>query len=232
MADSLAQRLACFTEAGLIAAIPTRYQILQGTVEMTPYVVSTDATAERHYKGARFGHSLVRQPLIFSKVGFDHLRTGPAMAARHESICKHLHFTYHEGMPVFDLQVVQTHPNGLRRLRERTEELLANETDSARRHNRFVAMILPNAHDYYAQFLGDEGWIARAERLDYPAPDSEGSAFPPEFFSLVAFLNYCARTFPAQRSDLPWYLRPGHIARLAGRRYREGGRMGWFSRPG
>lgn len=229
MTDSLEQRLAVFTTAGLIPTIPTRYQILQGTVEMTPYVVSTDATAERHYKGARFGHSLLRQPLIFSRVGFDHLRTGPALGAKLESICKHLHFTYHEGMPVFDLQVIQTHPGGLQYLRQRTEELLANDTADARKHNRFVSKILPQAAEYYARFLGDDGWIARAEKLDYPEPNAEGSAFPPEFFSLVGFLNYCAFAFPEQRSELPWYQRPVHLAHLAGRRRREGLPMGWFS---
>jgi hypothetical protein len=218
--DSLAARLAVFTQAGLIPTLPTRYQILQGTVEMTPYVVSTDATAERYYQGARFGNALVRQPLIFWKVGIDHLRTGPAMGARLDSICKHLHLTYHEGMPVFDLQVVQTHRGGLSYLRERTLELLANESQSARQHNRFVALILPNAHEYYARFLGDEGWIARAERLDFPEPAAEGSLFPPEFFSLVGFLNHCALAFPPHPSDLPWHQQPGHLLRLASRRYR------------
>lgn len=221
-ADSIAARLAVFTDAGLLPTLPTAYQVLQGTVQMTPYVVSTDATAERYYQGARFGHPLVRQPLIFWKVGFDHLRTGPAIGARLDSICKHLHLTYHEGMPVFDLQVVMTHRDGLCRLRERTLELLADESVSAQRHNRFVALILPNAHDYYARFLGEEGWIARAERLEFPAPHEEDSVFPPEFFSLVGFLNYCAVAFPQRRSDVQWHRKPGHLLRLATRRFVEG----------
>ena len=216
---TLAARLAVFTEAGLLRTVPSSYQILQGTVQMTPYVVSTDATAERYYQGARFGHSLVRQPLIFWKVGFDHLRTGPAIGARLESICKHLHLTYHEGMPVFDLQVVMTHPGGLSQLRSRTLELLADESESAQRHNRFVKLILPHAHDYYSRFVGEDGWIARAERLDFPTPDVEGSVFPPEFFSLVGFLNYCAAAFLENPSDVPWHQRPGHLLRLASRRF-------------
>ena len=124
-------------------------------------------------------------------------------------------------MPVFDLQVVQTHAGGLQRLRERTQELLANTTQSARQHNRYVALILPKAHEYYARFLGDEGWIARAERLDFPDPDTEGSVFPLEFFSLVGFLNHCALAFPSRPSDLPWHQTPGHMLRLATRRFVE-----------
>ena len=154
---------------------------------------------------------------------------GSALGARLASLCKHLHLTYHEGMPVFDLQIVQTHPDGLRSLRARTEELLANQTRRARRHNQFVALILPDAHTYYLRFLGSDGWLARAERLEYPVPSAEGSAFPPEFFSLVAFVNYCARAFPAHPGDIPWHRYPGHFLQLASRRFREGKRMGWFS---
>jgi len=226
----LAERLNVFTDSGLLRSIPTSWQMVQGTLEMVPYVSSTDATAEPRYDGAPFGHPLVRQPLIISRVGIDHFRTGAALNAKLESLIKHLHLTYHEGMPVFDLQIVQTHEGGLQRLRERTEEMLAGETDRARRHNKFVALILPHADDYYRQFLGDDGWIARAERLDYPAPDVEGSAFPPEFFSMVEFLNYCAETFPARPRDIPWTRLPGHLAHLAGRRRREGRRQGWFAK--
>jgi hypothetical protein len=226
----IAKRLEVFTKSGLLRRIPTRWQIVQGTLEMTPYVASTDATAEPWYRGAPFGHPLVRQPLIISRVGIDHFRTGAALGAKLESLIRHLHLTYHQGMPVFDLQVVQTHDGGLQALRERTEEVLAGDTRRARRHRRFVSLILPRADDYYRQFLGDDGWIARAERLDYPRPDTQDSAFPPEFFSLVEFLNYCAETFPEHPRDIPWTRYPSHLAALGGRRFREGRGFGWFSK--
>ncbi len=228
--NTIADRLRTFVDAGLVERIPTRWQLYQGTVEMTPYVASTDATAERYYKGARFGHPLVRQPLVVSRVGFDHFRTGSALGARLESLMGHLHLTYHEGMPVFDLQVVHTHDGGLDALRARTEELLAGDTPRARRHNRFASLILPNARAYYEQFLGDDGWIARAERFDYPGPSTEGSEFPPEFFSLVSFVNYCATAFPAHPRDTPWHRYPAHFVALATRRFREGRGFGWFAR--
>lgn len=215
------RRLAPFLARGLIRRVPTRWQLLQGTLEMTPYVLSSDATAEQRYAGTPFGHPILRQPLIFARVGLDHLRTGAALGAKLGSVCAHLHLTHHQGMPVFDLQVVQTHPDGLARLRARTEELLENQSARARRDNRLVALILPRAAEYYRQFLGADGWIARAERFDYPTAQDEGAALPEEFWSLTSFLEHCATTFPATSREWPWSRYPGHLARLATRRFRD-----------
>jgi hypothetical protein len=106
---SLASRLQVFVDAGLLARVPTRWQLLQGEIEMTPYVVSTDATAEEGYRDQLASHPLVRQLRILAHVGRDHLRTGSALGAKLESVCAHLILTYHRGMPVFDLQIIQTH---------------------------------------------------------------------------------------------------------------------------
>src|SRR6266540_3450077 len=109
----LEQRLRLFLDAGLLRRLPTPWQIRQGELQMVPYVTSTDATAAEGYEGRPFGHPVLRQPLIFSQVGPDHLRIGSGLGCAHESVCTHLELTYHRGMPVFDLQVVQTHPDGL-----------------------------------------------------------------------------------------------------------------------
>ena len=63
-----------------------------------------------------------------------------------------------------------------------------------------------------------------------PEPEAEGAAFPPEFYSLVGLLNYCATAFPEQPKQIGWARMPGHVARLLGRRFREGKGFGWFSR--
>lgn len=230
--QSLRRRLAVFTGAGLLPVIPTRWQIRQGEIEMTPYVISSDATSRTGYEGAPFGHPILRQPLIASQVGRDHFRTGSGLAVKLESQCRHLELTFHQGMPVFDLQVLQTHDNGLQRLRASLEELLEGTSRRARRQNRLALLILANPAEYYREFLGDDGWIARAERFDYPEPASEGAAFPPEFYSLVGLLNYCAQTFPAEREHIGWSRMPGHVTRLLSRRFREGKGFGWFNRAG
>jgi hypothetical protein len=226
----LADRFRVFIEAGVLDRVPTRWQLLQGEIEMTPYVISTDATTEEGYRDRVSSKPLLRQLVIFAHVGRDHLRTGSALGARLESICAHLILTFHRGMPVFDLQVIQTHPSGLQRLRAAITETLAASTPVGERRLRIAKHLFEDAPGYLARFLGHEGWIARAERFDYPAPSSEGSKFPPEFFSLVALADYCAATFPASPHDVPATRLPRHVVGLASRRFREGGGMGWLSR--
>jgi hypothetical protein len=227
----LAERLRVFRAAGLMDAVPTRWQIRQGGLEMTPYVVSTDVTAEEGYRRAPLGHPVLRQPLIFAEIGRDHLRTGSALDARLESVCAHLQLTHHRGMPVFDLQMVQTHAGGLEHLEAELEALLRGVTPAAlRRRRRIATLILREPDEYFRRFLGPDGWIARAARLEYPTPRDERSNVPPEFFSLVGFLNYCAAAFPARPRDVAWWRYPRYVARLATRRFREGGGLGWFDR--
>ncbi len=226
----LGRRLRAFVDAGLLRSIPTWWQIRQGEIEMTLYVISDDATAEEGYQGALLGHPLLRQPLIFSQVGLDHLRTGSALDVRLGSLCAHLQLTHHRGMPVFDLQAVQTHPGGLEVLRAAMEDMLTGATSRGRIRRGLASLILARPDDYARRFLGEDGWIARAARFDYATPAAEGSAFPPEYWSLTGFLDYCAANFPAERAQLPLSQLPRHIATLAGRRLREGRRLGWFLR--
>ena len=101
--EALQKRLAVFIDAGLITQIPTPWQILQGTAEMFPYVLSSDAVLESRYQGAPFAHPFLRQPLLIFASGRDHVRVGPAFDAKLSNVCKHLYLTYHWGMPVFDL---------------------------------------------------------------------------------------------------------------------------------
>ncbi len=230
--DSFIQsRLSVFVDAGLLAPeqVPTWWQLRQAEVEMTPYVISTDATSEAMYDGRVLGHPWLRQPLIITQVGLDHFRTGSGLGARHRSVCNHLHLTYHQGMPVFDLQIIQTHDRGLERFRERTQALADGSTAEARRLRRIGRLTLADPDAYYQQFLGEHGWISRAQRFDYPGPENEGSAFPREFYSLVDLVRYAATSFEAHPAQLGWHRLPLHLARLSGRRLREGRRFGWFS---
>jgi hypothetical protein len=193
---------------------------------MTPYVISTDATAEEGYRDHLASHPLVRQLRIFAHVGADHLRTGSALGAKLESICAHLILTFHRGMPVFDLQVIQTHAGGLSRLRAAIGETLDASTALGRRRLAIATTLLRDPRGYLEQFLGDDGWIARAARFDYPSAAGEGSKFPPEFWSLVELARYSEAKFS---TSIPATL-PLHVVRLATRRAREGNRMGWFGR--
>jgi hypothetical protein len=230
--EKIAKRFQVFTDADMLDEAPSAFQLLQGSVEMLPYVTSTDATAERHYRGAPFAHSLLRQPLIFSKVGIDHLRTGSALGAKLGSLIKHLLYTYHEGMPVFDLQLIQTHHGGLERLEREIHSLLGDGRES-RKHHRFVSLFLPKAKDYYEHFVGQGGWIERARAFDYASSEGEeGSSFPSEFFSLLGFADHCAKNHSKQFSELGIARAPKRFTHLLGRRFREGKSFGWFQEQG
>lgn len=222
----LETRLRPFLDAGLMTTLPTPFQIRQGELVMFPYVISSEATDESRYTRTLFGHPLARQLIILSMVGRDHLDPGCSLGARFESIATHLLTTYHLGMPVFDLQLLHTHPRGLPRLRDVITDHLARGSDTARRRARWIGRILDDPDGYHRLFLGPDGYIARAERLDYPAPGAEGSGLPPEFFSLAGFLEHCANTYPRTVAELGWRRLPGHLARLAGRHRREGRSIG------
>lgn len=216
----LERRLRRFTEAGLIDRLPTRAQIIQGELEMGLYVISTDVTEEARYAGVPLSHPLLRQPLIFSRIGLDHLRIGTGMGAAAISVVRHLQFTIHQDMPVWDLQLLQTHEGGLALLRAELDSVLAGRAPSTRSRLRLLSLIFPEPAEYLSRFLGEDGWIARAERMDYPAPSPDGLL--PAFSSLPAFMNYVAQAHPERLPlhRVPW---------LVTRRLREGRGMGWFS---
>ena len=223
----LAARLAPFVDAGLIDRIPTNAQVRQGELAMLPYVISSDATHEWAYRGTPLGHPVVRQPVLFALIGRDHLETGTGLAARCESVVRHTHFTYHQGMPVWDLQVVQTHPGGLEAFRVETEALLSPRTLAHRARRALLGKILADPDAYLELFLGDDGYLARAARFDYPEPAEEDAAFPPEFFSLVRFINHCATAYPA---EVPLHEVPARAATVFSRRFREGKTIEWLHR--
>ena len=56
------ERVQIFVDAGLLHSVPTRWQLLHGELEMTPYVLSTDATAETGYRNHLASRPIVRQP--------------------------------------------------------------------------------------------------------------------------------------------------------------------------
>lgn len=217
----LAQRLAPLRQAGLIDKLPTRWQLLLGQVEMAPYVVMPDAGDAARYRGARCGHPILRTPIVLSQVGWEHLRIGHGLDASLRALVLHLAYVFHEGMPTFDLQLVQTHEGGLDALRRFLEAL---ENDHEPHHRRLIDLVIPDAQSYRRQFLEPDGWIDRATRFDYPPQSSAAAFLRPEFTQLTSFLAYCREAFPENPSaETPWRS-ARRIAALASRRLRERGR--------
>ncbi|MCO4771065.1 MAG: hypothetical protein KDA24_13605 [Deltaproteobacteria bacterium] len=223
----LPQRLAPFIASGLVETLPTPWQLRQGELEMAPWVISTDVTDEEAYRRTPLAHPIARQPLLLSTIGLDHFAMGSGLASSLDSVIKHLHLTWHSGFPLFDLQLVQTHEHGLEWLRASLEEARAGATRRGRRLDGIARRLYVDPDGYYDRFLAGDGWIARAEAFDYPTPESEGCAMPPEFFGLVPFVNHCAQAYPATLAEVGFARVPWHALRLLSTRFRTVGGFGW-----
>ncbi|TNF27840.1 MAG: hypothetical protein EP329_18995 [Deltaproteobacteria bacterium] len=215
----LRTRLRPFLKRGLIRGVPTSWQLLQGQIEMAPYVVMPDKGDRLRYAGAPFGHPILRQPLLLAEIGLDHLRVGHGLGARLDSQLKHLAFVSHEGMPVYDLQLLQTHEDGLERLRRFFLAIDAGATSEGRRHRRLAELIIPDAAGYRARFTARGGFIDRAARFDYPPPSAD--FLRPELSSLTGFIDYCLERFDPEPAGTPLWRHAAHLAELSTRRLRE-----------
>lgn len=194
-------RLAVFRDAGLIDVIPTRWQLRMGSFEMAPYVVMPDAGDDNRYAGAPLGHPLLRTPIVFARIGPEHLHIGHGLMASLKAILRHCMFVFHEGMPAYDLQLVHSLPGGLSALREYATNLQEGTSAEARRERRVIDLIVPEAEAYRNCFLEPGGWIDRAEAFDYPSTEDVADFLRPEFTDLCRFAAYCATTFPASPQD-------------------------------
>lgn len=225
--SDLAARLRPFLDAGLITDLPTPWQIRQGELEMAPWVISTDVTDESAYRRSLWAHPVVRQPRLLFEIGLDHFAMGTGLASDLVSVVKHLQLTWHSGFPVFDLQLIQTHPGGLETLRASLSAARLGATAEGQRLDRLARRLFVDADAYYARFLDAGGWIDRAAAFDYPAAAEEGSAVPEAFFGLVPLINHCVTAYPATRAEVGLARIPAHCLRLLSTRVREVGGFGW-----
>ena len=221
MKADLRHRLQIFLDNGQLRHVPTPWQVFQGSLAMAPYVLSPDVTSEPAYRGAGLGHPWLRQPLIASEVGWRHFNIAAGLALSPHALCRHLQFTYHRGMPVWDLQLLNTLPGGLELLEETTQALLQPSTPSERMARRKLGWILLDPDAYLQQFVGPDGWIERSRRLDYPESEEANPRMPGEFVNLVTFLEHCATTYPATWSGCPTIQWPARLVHYFTRWWRE-----------
>jgi hypothetical protein len=189
--EALFQRLSPFIERGLIERVPTNWQIFQGSVEMLQYVVIPDMDDGRRYAGAPLGHPVVRTPFLVAYTLGGHFNVGSGLRASERALQKHLLAVHHFGQPVYDLQLAQTHPDGLGRLRRKFEDVRRGATSLHRLERTFVGGIVPS-WDAYCEAMLDH--IDRAARFDYDAAPAWARK---EFWSLSAFMDHCANAYPA-----------------------------------
>ena len=212
---TLDERLQIFRDEGLLPHPPTRFQRFLGQLEMAGYVISPDANDAERYRGAPLGGPVIRQPLSAALVGLDHFRVGDGLGASLGGLCRHLLFVFHEGMPSYDLQLIQTHHNGLEQLRAFMSDAQEKRTTRGRLLARTSSWIVPNSDEYRNQFLEAGGWIERAAKFQYdPAPLSDPS-LRPEFHTLLNFLTYCSKQYPKNPNEFAWYSWPSKLFRIA-----------------
>ncbi|MFT7582884.1 MAG: hypothetical protein ACI9MR_004569 [Myxococcota bacterium] len=222
-ANSLRDRFKPFIDAGLIQGIPTPWQLALGAIEMAPYVIMPDDGDKDRYSGALLGNPLLRQPIIFAYVGRDHMRIGHGLDVSPKSQRRHLNFVFHEGMPVYDLQLVQTHPDGLEELRRAMMQLEEGTLPQRAWQRRMIDLVIPDASSYRRRFVEPGGYIDRALAFDYPPLDGVAEFLRPEFTSLTTFIDYCLESFePARDPKRPWHT-VREVADLATRRLRNVG---------
>ncbi|MEZ4269429.1 MAG: hypothetical protein R3F39_23970 [Myxococcota bacterium] len=214
-----ALRLAPFVERGLIARVPTTWQLFCAQVEMAPYVVMADDGDSARYAGTRLGHPILRTPLVLSQIGRDQLRIGHGLHSTALGVFRHLSYVLHEGFPTYDMQLVQTHPDGLARFRAHLEAVESAATPAAARERRLVDLVIPNASAYRTRFLEPGGWLDQAAAFDYPDAASLPEFLRPDFSSLTAFANYAASAFPERARDTPLSRVPAQLLRLVTRRF-------------
>ena len=190
-------RLAVFLNEGLIKSVPNKWQLLQGSIEMMPYVIIPDIDDSQRYTGAKYGHPLLRTPIILWYIGMDHFRIGSGLGATSASIIKHLNIVHHQVFPSYDLQLLQTYPHGLDRLRTYMEKIEYENSKWANKIRKKISNVLPNASNYRMDFLKPNGWIDRARNFDYENSNKIPHYLRKDFFSFINFINYC-NTLPSE----------------------------------
>jgi hypothetical protein len=214
----LQQRLTQFIESGLLSKVPNKWQRLQGSYEMAPFVVIPDKDDKERYEGSSMGNPLLRTPIVLAYIGWDHFRVGSGLGASSQSLIRHLCIVHHQIMPDYDLQLLQTHSSGLEELRSYLSEIDGpSPSKSTLRHRRWIKKVLPRAEDYRREFTRPGGWIDRARAMDYTPDEQIPDHLRAEFFSLTRFLEYCLTLPP----DCPAWKRPQQLLARLFRRNRS-----------
>ena len=179
MTAHIAARMGFFARRGYLDALPSPWQVKVGWLAMLPFILSESDRERARSRRTWLGQIPIRVPLqvlycprqLFADTG---LTQTPGQLAGH------LLSVYHEDAYLgYDLQVLQSHPGGLARLRREARRVIAGQTPWAPVLRRLV------------------GWPAYHQRLIALAEAAEDFVYPdaldldPRFASLVGFAKFC-----------------------------------------
>ena len=180
MREAIEASVGFFVKNGLLAKVPSPWQVRVGWMAMLPITLSESARERERSRRTWLGQVPVRVPL---QVLYNprQLIADTGIANEPRQIVRHVISVYHEDAFLgYDLQLLQSHPGGLALLRREAERVVNGETRWAPLLSRLVGW--PGYH---------EGLIAladRAERFEYPDPLD----LDRRFASLVGFAELCA----------------------------------------
>jgi hypothetical protein len=186
--DEIPRRLDSLQAEGLARCRPTRLQLLFGGADMLRFMIEPAARDYYAQKGISFGfHQLLRvldDPVsMIDPTGF--------LSAR-DTIVGHLMQVVHLD-PIYDLQLLQSFPDGLDELEGQLEAMIAGTHPRAGSIGAIVED--PGYHarllDYVRRYRRDPD-AARMPRTQTLRQDPHFAAAEQTFATLPGFLEYCA----------------------------------------
>jgi hypothetical protein len=179
--NEISERLGFFLGHGMLHTLPTPWQIRVGSLAMLPLYLSESERERERSRGTWLGQVPLRVPLQVLYCPQQSLSaTGLGMAPRH--LVQHLLSVYHEDAFLgYDLQLLQSHPEGLGQLRREARRIAEGRGRGAILLQRLV---------------GQPGYHRGLERLaeaamDFCYPDPED--LDPCFVTLTGFAAFCSR---------------------------------------
>jgi hypothetical protein len=185
-ADGLARRLAPLRQHGLVDAIPTRLQLLVGSLDMLRFWISPAAADYYARQGISFTfHQILRvlddPAAMLDPVGF---------FVDRDAVIGHLLQVVHAN-PIYDVQLLSTHEGGLEALEAQTREVIAGTHPRA----RSIAAIVEEP-DYHARLLAFVAAYREDPRAAPPVRSNIAGKFDlleRTFGSLPAAMRYFSR---------------------------------------
>ncbi len=178
--SALDDRLGFFVRHGMLARVPSRWQVSVGWLAMLPITLS-ESERERARSRRTWMGQIPRRALFQVLYEPRQLWVDTGLRQRPEQIVRHLLSVYHEDAFLgYDLQLLQSHPDGLARLREEARRVASGRTRWAGYLEAVTSW--PGYHARLAE-LAEE-----AEAFRYPDPLD----LDPRFASLVGFASWCA----------------------------------------
>jgi hypothetical protein len=186
----LERRLATLERKGLIAARPTRLQLLFGGLDMLRFLITPAARDYYAQRGISFGfHQLLRildDPVsMIDPVG---------LLSDRDTIVGHVMQVVHLN-PIFDLQLIQMFDDGLEDFERQIEAMVAGTHP---RHRTIAAIVEePDYHerllDYVRRFRADPHTPALVRGDQSLRSDPVFAAAERTFATLPGFVAYCRR---------------------------------------